>query len=201
MAYVSELGTGQQIYLENQGPQTIVTLVSAAAGQQQSQRNGFETGNWHGPPTLLRTAAGLIVRIDADRGQFFVQVQGSGMGLLTTAPALTGADVLSLRQVADQHAASSSQMEPMEPMKPMEPMEPMKPMQPMQPMEPMRMGDMEMSANPMEMRMGNMHLRMGSPEQQQKPSARRFCPQCGTGVSPEDRFCASCGHRLVPAEG
>jgi NADH pyrophosphatase NudC (nudix superfamily) len=201
MAYVSELGTGQQIYLENQGPQTIVTLVSAAAGQQQSQRNGFETGNWHGPPTLLRTAAGLIVRIDADRGQFFVQVQGSGMRLLNSAPALAGADVLSLRQVADQHAASSSQMEPMEPMKPMEPMEPMKPMQPMQPMEPMRMGDMEMSANPMEMRMGNMHLRMGSPEQQQKPSARRFCPQCGTGVSPEDRFCASCGHRLVPAEG
>ena len=32
------------------------------------------------------------------------------------------------------------------------------------------------------------------------PPAMRYCPACGAGVRPKDRFCASCGERLEAAE-
>ena len=28
-----------------------------------------------------------------------------------------------------------------------------------------------------------------------------FCPQCGTAVTAQDRFCANCGHQLQPQRG
>lgn len=39
-------------------------------------------------------------------------------------------------------------------------------------------------------------------EQPEKANGNyRFCPECGLPVSPEDKFCASCGHKLLLPQG
>lgn len=174
MAYKCKLGNGQEVYIENQGVQTIVTLASGGPGQQQQASTGFQTGKWTVAPTLFKTASGVVLRIESEQGQSFMQLQAGGISTMSGTPALSDAEVLSLQQV---EATPSQSMPPMEPMKPMEPMQPMK------------MGNMEMKINPMEMRMGNMSMEMGS-------SGKRFCSQCGTAVQGSDRFCSSCGHQL-----
>jgi hypothetical protein len=63
----------------------------------------------------------------------------------------------------------------------------------MQPMTPMKMGNMQMSANPMTMQMGDMRLSMGNAT---PPDTRKFCTQCGAAINAGDRFCGSCGHQL-----
>jgi len=37
MGYIGNLGAGQQLYIENQGTQTLIMLTSSSTGQQQSQ--------------------------------------------------------------------------------------------------------------------------------------------------------------------
>ncbi|MDJ0554424.1 MAG: zinc-ribbon domain-containing protein [Microcoleaceae cyanobacterium MO_207.B10] len=184
MAYKCELGNGQQVYIDNQGMQTVVTLASGGIGQQQQASTSLQTGKWNVPPTLFKTASGVILRIESEQGQSFVQLQAGGISTISGAPSLSNAEVLSLQQV---EATPSQGMAPMEPMKPMEPMQPM---EPMEPMKPMKMGNMEMNMNPMEMRMGNMSMQMGT------NSGRRFCSQCGATVTASDRFCSSCGFQL-----
>ncbi|NES03702.1 MAG: zinc-ribbon domain-containing protein [Okeania sp. SIO2F4] len=191
MAYKCEFGNGQEVYIENQGVQTVVTLASGSPGQQQQASTGFQTGKWTLPPTLFRTATGVILRIESEQGQSFVQLQAGGISTMSGTPALGNAEVLSLQQV---EIRQSQGMPPMEPMKPMEPMRPMEPMKPMEPMEPMKMGDMEMNMNPMQMRMGNMSMQMGSSSF--ATSGKRFCSQCGAAVTPSDRFCSNCGYQL-----
>jgi len=53
----------------------MITLVSGGSGQQQSQGNSFETGNWRVPPTVFRTPSGVVLRIEAEQDQHFIQVQ------------------------------------------------------------------------------------------------------------------------------
>lgn len=192
MAYMGNLGAGQQLYIDNRGTHTFVTLTSSHAGGQQSQSSSFETGDWVVPPTLFRTLSGFVLRIESASGAHFVQIQGNGFNQLQTAPALGNADILSLQQVA-----STATPNPMEPMPPMEPMQ-MEPMKPIEPLPPLKMGDMEMRMSPMEMRMGNMEMRMGDNAPSQ--SGRRFCTQCGQPVKLSDRFCSACGHRLAAEE-
>ncbi|MEB3885133.1 zinc ribbon domain-containing protein [Lyngbya sp. CCY1209] len=195
MPYVCELGTGQRVYLDNQGGQTLITTASGAPGQQQQSSSGFQTGNWTSPPSIYRTGNGIILKIETAQGEHFVQLQGSSMSVMGQTPSLGSAQQMSVQQVSSTPASSPS----MEPMKPMEPMQ-MEPMQPMQPMQPMKMGDMEMGTNPMQMRMGNMEMKMGGSSSSSSSSSsggtRRFCNNCGASVKPDDRFCGSCGHQL-----
>ena len=182
MAYKCELGNGQAVYIENQGVQTMVTLASNSVGQQQQASTGFQTGKWIVPPTLFKTGSGVILRIESEQGQSFIQLQASGISTINGTPALSNAEVLSLEKVEAQPRQSMAPMSPMEPMKPMEPMQPMK------------MGDMEMNMNPMQMRMGNMSMQMGSSSS--ATSGKRFCSKCGASVKSSDRFCSSCGYQL-----
>lgn len=129
-AYACDLDKGQQIYIENQGPQTMIKLTSLGSGQQQSQGNSFETGNWRVPPTVFRTPNGAVLRIEAEQAQHFIQVQGNGMSSLDTAPELSDADALPLREVESSETSGQSSMPDMQPMEPMQPMQPMEPMQP-----------------------------------------------------------------------
>lgn len=96
-AYTCDLDKGQQIYIENQGLQTMIKLVSLGSGQQQSQGNSFETGNWRVAPTVFRTSNGAVLQIEAEQEQHFIQVQGNGMIRLDAAPELNDADALPLR--------------------------------------------------------------------------------------------------------
>ncbi len=191
MAYQINLSGQQQLYLENRARQTIVILGSMLPHQQQSQSNSFATGQWLESPTLFRTAAGWVLRVEAEQGQVFIQLQNGGMQRLEGKPVLADAEVLPLQQVANRETFSAQSSQSGEGMQPMQPMEPMKPMKPMQ---PMTMGNMQM--NPMRMEMGDMVMQMGTPEAQSPAPGKRFCSQCGASVKESDRFCASCGHRL-----
>lgn len=195
MAYTSKLGATGHLTVENRGDRTYITLQSSSGSQQQSQGNSLQTGQWTAPPTLFRTSAGFVLRLEGDRGQQFVQIQSNQIGTLNAPPSLADADVMPMERVQQETSSTQSSMKPMEPMKPMQPMKPMEPMQ------PMKMGDMEMQSNPMQMRMGDMEMQMGkSSSSSQSPagSGKRFCTQCGAPVESSDRFCAACGHRLVP---
>jgi len=192
MAYVCELGTGQRVYLDNQGTQTIVTTYSGSLGQQQQATSSFPTGSWTSPPELFQTPSGVVLKIRTVHGENYIQIQGSSMSVIGGVPSVSASQQMDVQQVTSTPTSS------MPPMTPMEPMKPMGPMKPMEPMKPMKMGDMEIKSNPMEMRMGNMEMRMGSPMSfsTSAQSDQRFCSQCGNSVQVGDRFCANCGNRL-----
>ena len=82
-AYLCNLGNGQQLYLENQGTETLLTLSSSSPGQQQSQRTQFSTGAWQATPTLKRTNHAWIVQVSTAQGDRYIQVQSQGMQMVT----------------------------------------------------------------------------------------------------------------------
>ncbi len=180
MAYVCELGTGQKVYLENQGTQTVVTTLSGSLGQQQQSSSSFTTGIWTLPPEMFQTPNGFVLKISTNQGEHYIQIQGNSMGVMSASPSLGSSQQMQVQQVANASSFSMS---------------PLPPIQPMQPMQPMSMGDMQMSQNPMAMRMGNMAMSMGTPAQPTQ-SIKSFCSQCGAKVGASDRFCSSCGHQL-----
>jgi hypothetical protein len=120
-------------------------------------------------------AGGVVVKLYTASGEHFVYIQSNSMSVLTQPPALSDAQLLPLQRTTAPSSFPS--------------------MPPMQPMEPMKMGDMQMSLNPMTMRMGNMSMHMGTVDA--PATARRFCSQCGVSTQPNDRFCSSCGHQLT----
>lgn len=204
MLYSYEIGLGQQIVLQNMGTDTVVTLTTSAAGQQQQASSRVQTGSWVAPPSAFRTSSGVVVRLNTEGGPQFLWVQGHQVGRMAAVPNLEAAQQLSA--VVSATPAATPPMEPMQPIQPMPPLTPMVSMEPLQsippiaplePLPPLTMGNLQMSLNPMEMRMGNMAMRMGDTPQP-AASQPRFCTQCGGAVQPSDRFCASCGHPLHP---
>ncbi len=177
MPYMVNLNAQQQLIIENRNIQTSLTLVSSSPGQQPSQSSEFTTGHWTRKPQLFKNPSGLILQIYSDRGEYFLQIQASGIQAVTTAPLLNKTQQLELQEI--HHTATSPTKMGFEPMTPMKPME---------------MGNMSMSMNPMSMGMGNMSMEMGKEEK--STSARHFCTQCGQEVEASARFCGSCGHQL-----
>ncbi|NCQ70151.1 MAG: zinc ribbon domain-containing protein [Microcystis aeruginosa L111-01] len=171
MAIYSELPTGQSLYLNNQGLQTIVTLASGAVGQQQQSSSSFATGVWTKEPQIEIIPQGAIIEIITETGPHRIQIQGSSIGF--SSPHTSGVSQSSQSTTATSFSSS--------------------PMQPMQPMQPMKMGNMSMNFAPMEMQMGDMKMSMGDTKTVSKV---RFCRQCGAKVAATDRFCSSCGHQL-----
>ncbi|MBD3882813.1 zinc-ribbon domain-containing protein [Phormidium tenue FACHB-886] len=175
MAYGCELGNGQSLYLDCSGDQTAVALASSSAGQQQQASQNLKTGSWTAIPEVFQIGSSLAIKIQTAEGDRWLRVQGGSIGTLNALPDLSQAQPIPLQQTPSA-----------------QPMQPMRPIEPMQPMQPLKMGDMQMSLNPMEMRMGNLEMRMGSPAK----AAPRFCTQCGASVQAGDRFCATCGNQL-----
>jgi hypothetical protein len=185
MAYQCELGSGQSVYLDQQGTQTTVTTHSRGPGQQQQASQTFQTGLWTAPPELFQTPQGVVIRLSTAQGAYFLQIRGNSLQVMSDVPFCS-----SSQQMQVQHIASPSVSPPIPAMQPLPPMKPM---------QPMKMGNMQMSIHPMEMQMGNMHMQMGEAPALTTPpvtGTRRFCSQCGGAVDPSDRFCSSCGHRL-----
>ncbi|WP_407541142.1 hypothetical protein Q0M94_07060 [Deinococcus radiomollis] len=121
MAYRTELGSGQTIFLEQQGEQTSVQVHSGT----QSQGSSFQTGVWKNPPRLYRADGGLLLEIRAEPAVYY-RLEGSQLHSLGEAPALEGAEQIELKEVLD--GSDDHRMKPMEKMEPMKPMDPMKPM-------------------------------------------------------------------------
>ncbi len=109
MIYLSNLGANQQLYIENRGSQTLITLVSTTSGQQQSQSSSWETGSWTAPLAYSELDGGFLLRIDSVGGQHFIQVQASGFNSLQTAPSLINADVMPLQKVQETETSSQVQ--------------------------------------------------------------------------------------------
>ncbi|HEY9761249.1 MAG TPA: zinc ribbon domain-containing protein [Trichocoleus sp.] len=185
MTYACEISTGQWIYLENVGNDTVITLAARTVGQQQQSTSRWQSGAWIQEPALFQTGIGVIIRLTIATGEQYFQVQGSQIALMAGAPSIE------MRSLPLQSSPDS----PQSPLPPIAPMTPMMPMTPMSPMPPMQMGNMEMSLNPMHMRMGDMAMSLGDPAQATS-AKRQFCSQCGQPVTPEDRFCSHCGHQL-----
>lgn len=175
MPYYCDLGPGQKIYLDNPGPITLITLASGSAGQQQQSSTQVHTGPWTEVPQIARVGSGVLLRCVTAQGTYTWQIQGMQIGI---APTNTWAADQATPMQATEVGPSS--------------MAPMQPMAPMEPMAPMRMGDMQMSMNPMTMRMGNMTLGLDAPA----ANTQQFCTQCGAAIAWGDRFCGSCGHQL-----
>lgn len=181
MPYQCDLGPGQTIYLDNPGAITLITLASGGPGQQQQATTQVQTGAWLEMPQVVRGGAGLLIRCVTAQGTFVWQIQGNQIGAVAATHWPEGETLpLTLNGVSS-------------------PMASMAPMAPMAPLPPLKMGDMEMSANPMTMRMGNMQLSMdnaGSNTASPTPTSAKFCTQCGAAIAQGDRFCGSCGHPL-----
>lgn len=181
MPYQCSVGPGQQIYLDNLGDQTLITVASQGGGQEQQASSSVTTGPWTALPQVAQTQGGVVIRCTTAQGTITLQVQGTQMSTMTGTVNWATMQPLPLQTVATMPGAA-----------PMPPMTPMAPMPPMQPGE-LHMGDMHMSTKPMTMRMGDMTLQMGNGP---TPSARQFCTQCGAPVTAEDKFCGHCGHQL-----
>ncbi len=200
--YVANLTAQQQIYLENQGNQTVITLLTGSPHQQQSQSTSWQTGVWTIPPILWRGSMGFVLRVEGQGGNFVGLIQGSSISTLSAMPAIADAQIIPLQTLTSPN--SDSTLQPLQPMALMPPMQ-MK-MPPMASMPPMP---------PMEMRLGNMQMQMGgaasqvsgqssshassqssNPPPSKSASTQSFCSQCGAKVQEIDRFCAHCGHAL-----
>lgn len=176
MSYVASLPTGDRVYISNRGERTKITASLSNSSQQQSQSYTLSTGEWLVPPTLFQTRDGVVLRIEAVEGEFFLQLQYGSISVLATPPDLMNSEILPLHS-SNEHESIHGSFE----------MPPMRPMTPMRPMPSLKMGNMKME-------MGDMRMEMGkSGSSSLKP---KFCPQCGTAVESGDRFCSQCGKPL-----
>jgi zinc-ribbon domain len=160
MIYNWELGSGHQISVDNQGAQTVVTIVHASTGQQQRSSNSFTTGIWIVPPEMSLTPTGGILKITTATGESLLQIQGNSIHMHSS-------------HSGDRQSTSSSSTSTFT--SGVEPMSPMR----MQPMV-MRMGDLELNmgatANQNQQRFCN---QCGIPV---KPTDR-FCASCGNKLT------------------
>jgi hypothetical protein len=161
MIYNWELATGHQISVDNQGAQTVVTILHSSAGQQQRTSNSFNTGIWIVPPEMSITPTGATIKITTSTGESLIQIQGNNI------------QIHSSNSGEHQSASSSSSSSTST-----------SGMSSMPPMQPMQMGNLP----PMVMRMGNMELNMGATAQRQKFCSQcgtpvkptdKFCANCG----------------------
>ena len=81
MIYHWELGTGHQISVDNEGAQTVVTILHTSAGQQQRTSNSFTTGIWLVPPEMSMTPTGGILKVTTPNGESLIQIQGNSINL------------------------------------------------------------------------------------------------------------------------
>ena len=160
MTHNWELATGQQISVENQGAQTVVTISSISAGQQQRTINSFNTGIWIVPPEMSIEPTGATLKITTFTGAVLIQVRGNSIQMQSTS--------------SGEHQSSTSSSSTST--------------TGMAPMQPMQMGNMQMNMQPMVMKMGEMELNMGATASKQtfctqcgtpvKP-VDKFCAGCG----------------------
>jgi hypothetical protein len=161
MTYNWKLETGQQISVDNQGAQTVVTISYTSAGQQQRTVNSFNTGIWIVPPEMSIDSTGATLKITTPTGASLIQVRGNSI------------QIQSADSGEHQSSTSTSTSSTFTAGMP-----------PMQPMPPMQMGNMQ----PMVMKMGDMELNMGATASKSKfcsqcgtpvKPADKFCASCG----------------------
>jgi NADH pyrophosphatase NudC (nudix superfamily) len=160
MMYNWTLETGQQISVDNQGAQTVVTISNNSAGQQQRTINSFNTGIWIVPPELSIDPTGATLKITTPTGSALIQVRGNSIQMQSAH--------------SGEHQSSTSTSSTFTTGMP--------------PMQPMQMGNMQMNMQPMVMKMGDMELNMNATVSKSKFCSQcgtpvkptdKFCASCG----------------------
>jgi hypothetical protein len=113
MTHQWTLSTGHQISVENEGAQTIVTMLYDSSGQQQRANNSFTTGIWISPPEMLVIPTGAIVKITTPSGISTIEVDGNNVRMQS----IQGGD--SQSNSSTSSATSTSGFDPLKPMQPM----------------------------------------------------------------------------------
>ena len=191
MTYAYDLESGQRLILQNDGDDTLVALSSGDEGQQQSQSSGFQTGKWAKTPELFQTRGGLVLRLETKNGMEYIRIRGSQIQSMRSEPDLENAEKSKLKK-SDENVA-------------------MKPMgadaaigahetNGTDETDAAHETDGADETDGWDETDGNADGRdayeHGSRRNGGAP-AKQFCTQCGKPVQKKDRFCASCGHRLL----
>jgi zinc-ribbon domain len=161
MLYNWKLASGHEIYVDNEGAQTVVTIQNNSAGQQQRSSNSFTTGIWIVPPEMTVTPTGAILKIVTPSGESVLQIQGNSVHMHSSH---SGGS----QSTTSTSSSSTSGFSPM---------------------PPMQMGNMQMSMQPMVMKIGDMELNMGAGASSQSRfcsqcgtavrATDKFCASCG----------------------
>jgi hypothetical protein len=113
MTHQWKLSTGHQISVENEGAQTIVTVLYDSSGQQQRTNNSFTTGIWISPPEMLLTPTGATVKITTPSGISTIEVNGNSVWMQSS----QGGD--SQSNTSTSSSTFTSGFDPLQPMQPM----------------------------------------------------------------------------------
>jgi len=128
MAYVCNLGNGQNIYLDNPGEQTVVMSMIQSPSQQQQSSSSFHTGTWTEIPQVFQTSQGLMIKIMSVQGDILIQVQGQNMQVTQNITGLLQSQKITVTQT---HSMPKTALM-MTPMPQMQTISPLKPIEPMQ---------------------------------------------------------------------
>jgi zinc-ribbon domain len=160
MPYNWKLASGHEIYVDNEGAQTIVTIQNNSAGQQQRSSNSFTTGIWIVPPEMTLTPTGAILKIVTPSGESIIQIQGNSVQMHSSHSGGSQSNTSATSSSTSTSGFSS----------------------------PMQMGNMQMNMPPMVMKMGDMELNMGGGASQPRfcsqcgtsvKATDKFCASCG----------------------
>jgi hypothetical protein len=115
MTHKWNLTTGHQVSVENEGAQTIVTVLYDRSGQQQRTNNSFTTGIWISPPAMLPTPTGAVVKITTPSGISSIEVDGNSVQMQSSQSGASGSNSSS------SSSSSSTFTSGFDPLKSMEP--------------------------------------------------------------------------------
>jgi zinc-ribbon domain len=160
MLYNWKLASGHEIFVDNEGAQTVVTIQNNSAGQQQRSSNSFTTGIWIVPPEMTVTPTGAILKIVTASGESVLQIQGNSVQMHSSHGG-------SSQSTSSTSSSSTSGFSPM---------------------PPMQMGNMQMSMPQMVMKLGDMELNLGTGASPSRfcnqcgtpvKATDKFCASCG----------------------
>jgi hypothetical protein len=110
MTHQWTLSTGNQLSVDNEGAQTIVTVSYETLGQQQRMNNSFTTGIWISPPEMRLTSTGAIVKITTPSGISTIEFDGNRIQMQSED---------SQSNFSSSSSTSTSGFDPLHPMEPM----------------------------------------------------------------------------------
>jgi zinc-ribbon domain len=117
MTHQWKLTTGHKISVENEGAQTIVTVLYGNSEQQQRTNNSFTTGIWISPPEMLPTPTGATVKIMTPSGRSTIEVDGNNVRMQSSQ------STDSQSNYSSSSSTSTSGFDPLPPMQPIEDLE------------------------------------------------------------------------------
>ncbi|MEA5570600.1 hypothetical protein [Calothrix sp. UHCC 0171] len=100
MAYSCELDTGLKIYLDHQETQTIIATFGCGPGQMEKSHQDFQIGSWTSQPVIFQTPEGAVLNIKTTEDEYYIQIRGRNISLLSEAPSLSSSQQIQVFEVS-----------------------------------------------------------------------------------------------------